>query len=388
MAEKHDDSRKFTRRKNVEIKKSSSLFRLDPYIDENDLLRVGGRLTKLYELTHDFKHPVIIPKRSHVTTLIIRDSHEKIGHAGRGITLNETRNKYWIINGNSAVRYYISRCVTCRRLRRKVGEQQMADLPPDRMTPAPPFTYAAVDYFGPYYIKQGRKQLKRYGVLFTCLASRGIHIETATSLETDSFISALRRFIGRRGPVREMRSDCGTNFIGAERELTTAVQEMNHNRLKEVLSNEYHADWIIDWKRNPPAASHMGGVWERLIRTIRTILSTLMREHGQALDDESLRTLLIEVECIVNSRPLTFPSSDAQDLHPLTPNHILTMKSKVVLPPPGNFQREDVYLKKDGEGSNIWLICFGPGGKGSTSKRFKLELNGQHVNPTCKSVTS
>jgi hypothetical protein len=222
----------------------------------------------------------------------------------------------------------------------------MADLPPDRMTPAPPFTYAAVDYFGPYYIKQGRKQLKRYGVLFTCLASRGIHIETATSLETDSFISALRRFIGRRGPVREMRSDCGTNFIGAERELTTAVQEMNHNRLKEVLSNEYHADWIIDWKRNPPAASHMGGVWERLIRTIRTILSTLMREHGQALDDESLRTLLIEVECIVNSRPLTFPSSDAQDLHPLTPNHILTMKSKVVLPPPGNFQREDVYLKK------------------------------------------
>ena len=83
----------------------------------------------------------------------------------------------------------------------------MADLPKERITPSPPFTYSGVDYFGPFYIKQGRKDVKRYGVLFTCLASRAVHIETADTLETDSFINALRRFVARRGPVREVRSD-------------------------------------------------------------------------------------------------------------------------------------------------------------------------------------
>ena len=240
----------------------------------------------------------------------------------------------------------ISKCVRCRRLRAVVGEQMMADLPKDRVTPAPPFTYCAVDYFGPYLVKEGRKQLKRYGVLFTCLASRAIHLETAISLESDSFICALRRFVARRGPVRQMRSDRGTNFIGAERELKSALEEMDHKRLQEISSKEFNADWLINWNRNPPAASHMGGVWERQIRTVRSILSSLLRDYGHALNDESLRTLMTEVECIVNSRPLTFPSGDATDLQPLTPNHILTMKSKVVMPPPGDFQKDDVYLRK------------------------------------------
>ena len=95
----------------------------------------------------------------------------------------------------------------------------MADLPADRLTPTPPFTYCGVDSFGPWYVKEGRKELKRYGVLFTCILTRAIHLEVANTLETDSYINALRRFICRRGPVRQMRSDNGSNFIGARREL-------------------------------------------------------------------------------------------------------------------------------------------------------------------------
>jgi hypothetical protein len=346
LAENHSDPRAKIRRERKRIKTISSLFRLDPFIDRNGLLRVGGRLGKSRSLPEDLMHPVILPKKSHITTLVIRHSHEKVAHAGRGNSLNELRSKYWITNANSAVRHYISKCVRCRRLRTVVGEQMMADLPKDRVTPAPPFTYCAVDYFGPYLVKEGRKQLKIYGVLFTCLASRAIHLETAISLESDSFICALRRFVARRGPVRQMRSDRGTNFIGAERELKSALEEMDHKRLQEISSKEFNADWLINWNRNPPAASHMGGVWERQIRTVRSILSSLLRDYGHALNDESLRTLMTEVECIVNSRPLTFPSGDATDLQPLTPNHILTMKSKVVMPPPGDFQKDDVYLRK------------------------------------------
>ena len=222
----------------------------------------------------------------------------------------------------------------------------MADLPKEQITPSPPFTYSGVDYFGPFYIKQGRKDVKRYGVLFTCLASRAVHIETADTLETDSFINALRRFVARRGPVREIRSDQGTNIVGSERELKKALDELDHSAIQRSLSRDFNADWIIQWKQNPPAASHMGGVWERQIRSVRSTLSALMRNHGHTLDDESFRTLLTEVECIINSRPLTVPSSDPEDLDPLTPNHILTMKSRVVMPPPGNFQKADLYLRK------------------------------------------
>ena len=226
MAENHNDPRAKSRSKKKKIKVVSSLFQLDPFIDMNGLLRVGGRLSESRCLSEDLMHPVILPKKNDITNLVIRHSHERVARAGRGNTLNELRSKYWITNANSAVRQYISKCVRCRRLRAVVGEQMMADLPRDRVTLAPPFTYCTVDYFGPYLVKEGRKQLKRYGVLFTCLASRAVHLETAISVESDSFICAMRRFVARRGPVRQMRSDRGTNFIGAEKELKSAVEEM------------------------------------------------------------------------------------------------------------------------------------------------------------------
>ena len=133
--------------------------------------------------------------------------------------------------------------MTCRKLRGSVQEQHMAVLPPDRLEPAPPFTSCAVDYFGPFIIKEGRKELKRYGVLFTCMASRAVHIEVAASLETDSFINALRRLLSRRGPIRQLRSDQGTNFVGAKRELKEALKELNGDAIrKELLRNS--CDWF------------------------------------------------------------------------------------------------------------------------------------------------
>ena len=146
------------------------------------------------------------------------------------MTLNEVRNSgFWVLHGSSAVRKLISQCVLCRLMRGKSGEQQMSDLP---MQEAPPFTYCAVDYFTPFYIKDKRKELKWYGSLFTCLASRAVHIEVADSSDTDSFIMALRRFVRLRGNIRELRSDWGTNFVGSERELRGVVKEISHEKIK------------------------------------------------------------------------------------------------------------------------------------------------------------
>ena len=190
------------------MKKTSGLNALDPYLDVIGVLRVGGRTTKA-NLADSLKNPVILPKTGHIIELIIRHAQENTHHSGRGITLNELRsNGYWIINGNAAVRCFISRCVRCRYLSGTAGEQKMANLPTSRVEPAPPFSYCAVDCLGSWYVKEGRREVKRYGTLFTCLASRAIHIEVAHSMETDSFLQALRRVIARRGPIRELRSAC------------------------------------------------------------------------------------------------------------------------------------------------------------------------------------
>ena len=259
------------------------------------------------------------------------------------MSLNEIRaNGFWVIGGTSAVASKIANCVTCRKLQGTVQEQKMSDLPEDRLKTTPPFTYCAVDYCGPWYIKEGRKEVKKYVALFTCIASRAVHLEISNTLETDSFLNALRRFICRRGPVRQLRSDQGTNFMGAKRQLREALQSMDQGKISAELLKE-NCDWMT-FKMNPPSASHAGGVWERQIRTIRSVLSALLEKSASSLDGESFHTLICETEAIVNSRPLTVDSlSDPESLSPLTPNHILTMETKPVLPPPGVFQREDLY---------------------------------------------
>ena len=167
------------------ISKTSCLFKLDCFLDNTGLLRVGGRL-KLSDFQSDLKHPILLPKEAHVSTLVIRDCHEATKHQGRGMTLNEVRTRgFWIISLNQQVKKLIFNCVSCRARRGSVQGQKMADLPPDRMKCAPPFTYCGVDLFGPFMVKERRSELKRYGVLFTCLVSRGVHIEMAYSLSTD-----------------------------------------------------------------------------------------------------------------------------------------------------------------------------------------------------------
>ena len=209
----------------------------------------------------------------------------------------------------------------------------------------PPFTYCAVDLFGPFIIKEGRKELKRYGVLFTCLSSRAIYLETATDLTTDSFINLLRRFLYIRGPILQLRCDQGTHFVGAQRELAKEAQSMDQQQIQQFLrANNCN---VFEFRMNVPAASHMGGVWERQIRTVISILINLLEQNGTQLDDESLRTLLCETVAIVNSRPLTTDNlNDPTSLEPLKPNHLFTMKSKVILAPPGDFQRTYLYSRK------------------------------------------
>ena len=333
------------RKAGLDTSRASPIAKLDPYKDVSGIIRVGGRL-QLANLTGQCIHPAILPRKNHFTNLLVKHYHERVHHQGKGITLNEIRaNGYWILGVLSVVTRAVSKCVTCRKLRGSVQEQRMAELPPDRLEPAPHFTNCAVDYFGPFVIKEGRRELKQYGVLFTCMASRAVHIEVAATLETDSFINALRRFLSRRGPIRQLRSDQGTNFIGAKRELKEALKELNKDEIRQELLRN-NCDWF-EFNMNVPAASHMGAVWERQIRTVRNVLSAILERNGTQLNDEALTTFMSEVEAVVNSRPLSVDSiNDPKSPNPLTPNHLLTMKTKVLLHPPGVFRSADLYCKR------------------------------------------
>ena len=145
-------------------------------------------------------------------------------------------------------------------------------------------------------------------------------MEVLHSLEADSFINALVRFGARRGYPTKFRSANGTNFVAAEKELKAAAQRWNDNpKVQDLFLRK-----TIEWEFNPPAASHMGGVWERQIRTVRKVIVFILKD--QLLDDERLVTAFCEVESVVNGRPLTRVSDDSQDLEPLTPNHLRLLR--------------------------------------------------------------
>jgi hypothetical protein len=333
---RNDQQVKSGRRKD-RVKRSSSLFKLDPFI-EDGLLRVGGRLQNA-EIDENSKHPSILPHDHDVTKLIISHYHKVAGHSGRNHVLSLLRQQYWIIHGNAAVRKVLSECFDCRRRQAQFGSQKMADLPPDRVEcNQPPFTSVGIDCFGPFFVKRGRGQAKRYGCIFTCLSTRSVHIEVIPLLDTDSFINCLRRFIARRGQPSLVRSDNGGNFVSGNKEIKNAISQWNQTRI-----NDFWLQHGTKWLFNPPYGSHHGGAWERCIRTARKILNALVK--NQVLDDDQLVTLMAEVEAVMNSRPLTAVSDDPRDPCALTPNHLLLLRSGPTLPP-GIFTKHDAYSKR------------------------------------------
>ena len=293
---------------------------LSPYLDENGLVRVGGRL-KNYISGHS--NPLIIP-RGHLSTLMIREQHEKSGHMGVEYVLANLRAKgKWI--PRKAVKSVLNACVVCKRYFGRPLEQKMADLPPKRVNPSSPFTHVGVDCFGPFTVKRGRTEVKRWGCIFTCLSTRALHIESLENMSTESFLNSMTRFMARRGKPASVISDNGGNFVKGNTELTKGIKEWNQAMISEKLQQDQ-----IEWKFNPPCCSHRGGVWERQIRSIRKVLMVIM--NTQIMSDEVLNTVFAQAEEILNNRPITKLSDQPHDPRVLRPSDILLSSSRNVSP--------------------------------------------------------
>jgi hypothetical protein len=323
-------------RKNGGVNKRSRLRQLAPFLDTDGLIRVGGRL-KRSKIAVFVNHPIVLPP-GRFATLLLEKLHHTNAHAGANQTVSYLRKRFWLLNAMSVTKKVIRHCVFCQKQNKAPCSQQMADLPQDRLdVEKPPFTNIGIDYFGLFEVKQGRSFVKRYGVIFTCLVSRAVHLDVAHSLTTDSFLAVFSRFVARRGRPTVVYSDNGTNLASGEKEMKKLLEDLNQSQIHAHLTQRQ-----IQWNFLPPHASHMAGAWERLIGLTKRILSSLTNQ--QKLSDEALLTFIAEAERIMNDRPLT--SSDEPGIHALTPAMLLTGRGNVHALPPGLFERRDQYTRR------------------------------------------
>lgn len=310
----------FNRQKFIE--KPSPLHDGTPYIDAEGILRLKQRIDGARDLSMDTKRPIVLPKESRITKLLLLEYHDKFCHRNDETVVNEVRQKFYIPYLRATFKKARNSCQWCKIKKAHPSPPQMADLPMSRLaTRFAPYSFVGIDFFGPMYVAVGRnRKEKRWGVLFTCLTIRAIHIEIASGLDTNSCMLCINNFIADHGPIIEVHSDCGTNFKGVDNELGRELAKIDPERLMTEFTTPY-TKWIF----NPPASPHMGGSWERMIQLVKSAMDAVMPTRTPR--EDMLRNVFKQIQNVVNSRPLTYIPLDFDEDEALTPNHFLKLSS-------------------------------------------------------------
>lgn len=295
-------------KRSCDIPKTSPLYKLSPFIDPEDpmqLIRMRSRILKANNLSYAMRYPIILPGGNPITKRLVEFYHQIHGHQLHQTVLNELRKKFIIIRSWNTLNKVLKSCQHCAVYRAEPRPPEMAVLPIERLDyGCRPFANVGIDCFGPITITKSRsRQEKRYGLIFTCLTTRAIQIEVLESMTGPDCLAAISIF-GNQWTVPDViRCDNGTNFVWASKNYQGRKGE------------------VPEWKFNPPLAPHMGGVWERMIKTVKNTLNGM--QMPEKITQTELRVFLSKVVDVVNSRPLTrVPLRSAEDF-PITPNHFL-----------------------------------------------------------------
>ena len=303
------------------LPKSGCLTSLNPFLDSEGLLRVGGRESHS-NLSFSRQHPIILHGKHPLTKLIIRSEHLRMLHVGPTLLSCSLNRRFHVVYLRKAVRAITRQCGICRR---QTAKPQRGQLPLERVTPGSVFEKVGVDYAGPLKVKYGmvRKTpvVKAYVCVFVSLAVKAVHLEVVSDLTMEAFVAALRRFIARRGYPSLIWSDHGTNFVSANRELKDLCEFLAHQKTHGAIS-EFCATRSIKWKFIPEHGPHFGGLWEAAVKSTKKHLRSVV--GSVTLTYEELSTVLAQVEACLNSRPLvTVNSPDDDGIEVLTPGHFL-----------------------------------------------------------------
>ncbi|XP_054709076.1 sodium/hydrogen exchanger 3-like [Uloborus diversus] len=321
---------------------TSKLKFLNPFIDQEGLIRVGGRLSHS-DVNFNQKHPIILPAGNKLTKLIFQYYHKRDLHVGPQALLNTIRLKYWPLGGRSAARKVVHECIECFKTKSIMATQIMGDLPTERVTASPAFLNVGIDLCGPFEIKyKGQRKgiFQKIYVIFVCMTTKAVHIDFVSDLTSEALIATLKRFFARRGKSSIIFSDNATNFTGASAEL---------KRLhKLMLSSEDISNFLVSegitWKFLPPRAPNFDGLWEAGVKAFKYHLKRGVGSTKLTL--EEFITVITQIEGILNSRPLSPLSTDTDDLQVLTPGHFLIGKPINSLPEPNFLDKRDNLLNR------------------------------------------
>lgn len=318
-----------------------SLRKLSPFVDAHGFLRVGGRISQA-DLPYSNKHPLLLPKKSHITTLLIEHFHKVYLHVGPRSLQGILCKRYWIVSARSMIRSVLSKCITCFKCNPTSIQPYMGTLPAERLKPNKVFDHVGCDLGGPFYIKaslnRNAKIQKCYMCLFVCFSTKAVHIEVLSDLSADCFLATLDRFVARRGLCSCLHSDNGTNFVAAAKHLKEVCTFFNEN---DGSIADGCASRSIEWKNIPATAASMGGLWEAGIKSAKR---HLLRAVGdKALTFEELTTVFCKIEAVMNSRPLCPLSNNPDEFETLSPGHFLIGQSLLAVP---EYSLEDVAMNR------------------------------------------
>ena len=300
------------------------------FLDDSQLIRCGGRIHNA-PTTELSKFPYLMPPNCRFSELLVIDTHQKLHHGGVGITVTAVRQTYWIPSIRQYVRKLLRRCVVCNKL---MGKPYRAPDPPPlpkvRVTESPPFTVTGVDFTGALYVKAEEEEKKVYICLFTCAATRAVHLEVVGDLTVETFLLAFRRFASRKSLPRRMISDNASTYLAAAEDLQKLFES-------EALKGALEAQKVT-WDFIPKRAPWYGGFWERMIGLTKQAMKKTLGRAFVTL--KQLETITVEIEAMLNDRPLTYVSSDLSDPEPLTPSHLLYGRRLRPVPYPFNNPEE------------------------------------------------
>jgi len=311
---------------------------LKPSLRTDGLWVVGSRLQQYNPMCPESDAQVLLPSKHVVTRLLMKNAHETGGHRGRDATLARFRQKYWTPYGSKIAGSVKASCQLCKLRDPEFLGQEMGSLPDSRLKPAPAFTNVMLDLFGPYKVRgevNKRSTGKAYGVIFTDMVMRAVHIEAVFGYDSNSFLLALSRFASVRGWPEKIYSDPGSQLVGVERELKEAWKRIDHNELRKR-----GAENGLTWVFGPADSPWYQGAVESLVKSAKRSIDFAI--HNQRLSPIEFLTLCSEVSNVMNERPIgTMPSSDAE-ISILTPNCLLM--GRATSKNPGGWQPQEPRL--------------------------------------------
>ena len=315
-----------------ELRSKTSLTNLNPFLDDNLTLRVGSRIASAESVSYNAKFPIILPKNDEHVNALVRHEHEVTMHSTINHCFHMLRSRFHIMGGRATVNKILRRCIPCQKKEKPSQPQKEGELPPERVNFTKPFRCTAIDACGPWAVRQGGRQThKRWVLVASCMSTRAVSLLPLKDMTTSTLINALIKLHNQFPGIELIYSDNGTNFQGASREIKDAVNAWNADQINESLMSKG-----IEWKWSPPNSPHFGGIWERIVRSAKRHLKFILEQDNLNID--VFETALSQVAAILNSRPLTYASSDINEMRVLSPSDFLypytiTPSSTTILPP-------------------------------------------------------